>query len=188
MDLDEICIPHHQNTVANAAKLAAEGGDVRVLDDGLDLLYKKLGAIRKGDGLKGIMVIHEYIFRHAVPAHIHHQLIQWLAVDDGAVASVNQHQAAPAGVHHARLGQGRKHLLGAFKDALPAGQHHVHQGREIVRRHGSLLDRVIGNDTGYCQDGALLGLHDGLIGGVRTGLKRSGKLHRGDLMLVTERF
>src|SRR5699024_3474882 len=86
-----------------------------------------------------------------------------LAVEHLAHALEDDQDALAPGVHHAGLFQDGQQVGGVVQGALAGGQDPVPQLVHVGDAAGPGLLR---GDAGHRQDGALGGLHDGLIGGL----------------------
>ena len=86
-----------------------------------------------------------------------------LAVEHLAHAFKDDQDALAPGVHHAGLFQHGQQVGGVVQGALAGGQDQIPQLVHIGDAAGAGLLR---GDAGHRQDGALGGLHDGLIGGL----------------------
>ena len=178
MHLDQAQIAHHQHAVANAVEAAAEGIDVLLQNIGIQILDQELRAIGKLDFADRVVVI----FKGGGPVSGQLQLFggYFLAPQAGGIAHVDEQKSAPAGIHHAGLGQRGQHLLRLFEDGVAGGQNVGKQRVVILRGTLGLLDRLLGDNARHGEDGAFLGLHDRLIGRFRAALERLGELHGRD--------
>ena len=167
------------HAVADAVQAAAQGIDILLHDVREQVFNPELGAV---DVLQlagqAVLVLVAVAF-HALGFIVAGQL---LAPQHGGIAHVDVQEAPSAGVHHARLSQRGQHLLGLFQNDLAGGKDVGKQRIVVVGRALGLLDGFLGNDAGHGQDGALLGLHHGLIGGLRAAFQRGGKLCGSDAL------
>ena len=186
MHLHQGHVPHHHHAVANAVEAAAEGVHIVLVAVLLDVLDGELRAVGKLDFAQGVVVVLEA--DGAVLLHGGGGVGDFLAPHHRGIAGVDQQQAPSAGVHHAGLLEGRQHVGGALEDGLAAPEHDGHQRVVIVGILLHLLEGVLGNHAGHGEDGALLGLHHGLVGLIRTGLEGVGELDGGNLLHTAERL
>ena len=146
----------------------------------LEVLDGELRAVGELDFAQGVVVVLKA--DGAVLLHGGGGVGDFLAPHHGGIAGVDQQQAPSAGVHHAGLLEGGQHVGGALEDGLAAPQHNGHQRVVIVGILLHLLEGILGNHPGHGEDGALLGLHHGLVGLIRAGLEGVGELDGGDLL------
>ena len=106
------------------------------------------------------------------------RLLDLLAVERRAPALEDGEQALSAGIDHARLLEGGEHVRRLGQNGLAAADDLVKQPRQVVRVLADIARGILGDDADDRQDRALLGLHDGLVGGIRAGAQRLGKLLR----------
>lgn len=117
MHLDQAQIAHHQHAVANAVEAAAEGINILLQNIGIQILDQELRAIGKLDFADRVVVI----FKGGVPVSGQLQLFggYFLAPQAGGIAHVDEQKSAPAGIHHAGLGQCGQHLLRLLRMVSP---------------------------------------------------------------------
>ena len=172
-------VARHLDAVADAVQAAAEGIHVAlgaVLAEVHDVVLRAVG-IRQIAGQIVNILFHLTIARQQC-----RRVSNFLAAHDRRIAGVNQHEAASAGVDHARRFQGRQHVGRALQNRLAAGQNDIHQPIVVIGIALGVLDGVLRNDARDGQNRALLGLHDRLVRLVRARLQCLRELHGGNLL------
>jgi len=105
------------NMLARKRALEAEKG--AVLAEVHDVVLRAVG-IRQIAGQIVNILFHLTIARQQC-----RRVSNFLAAHDRRIAGVNQHEAASAGVDHARRFQGRQHVGRALQNRLAAGQNDI---------------------------------------------------------------
>src|SRR5699024_8172739 len=108
-----------------------------------------------------------------------------LAVEHLAHALEDDQDALAPGVHHAGLFQDGQQVGGVVQGALAGGQDQVPQLVHVGDAAGPGLLR---GDAGHRQDGALGGLHDGLIGGLDALFQGGDQVPGAGLFFAFQRF
>ncbi len=106
-----------------------------------------------------------------------------LAVEHLAHALKDNHDALAPCVHDAGLLQDGQQVGGVLQGALAGSQHQVPQLGHIGNLAGLGL---LGGDAGHRQDGALGGLHDGLVSGLHALLQSQDQIVGAGLLLALQ--
>ena len=102
-------------------------------------------------------------------------------VEHLAHALEDDHDALTAGIHNAGLFQHGQQVGGVLQSLLAGGHHHIPQGRHILSAAGS---GFLGGNAGHGEDGALGGLHDGLVGTLNALLQSLDDVGGGSFLLA----
>ena len=165
MDLDDLLVVHQHQAVAQGVQEGPEGLHIHVvlpLDD-------ELGAVGEGD-VVGVEV-------GEVGGVLGLTLGsgggdgQILALQSQSHGLQSQQPALAAGIDHAGLLQDGVHVGGGGQSDLRLGDGGVMDELDVVVLPGG-LGGLGGSQTGDGENGALGGLHDGLVGGVHAALER----------------
>ena len=176
MHLDHGEVGDDQHAVAQLLQALAQAHHVAVAHLRARVGDDELRAVAEGDLLKAVVVVHELAGHggaRALGGHVH---LHRLAGEGGQHAAVDDGQAGAAGIDHARLLEHGQHVRRLFEDGFAAFEDGAEQLHD-VRHLAAVALGVLGHDAGHGEDGALLGLHHGLVGGVRPGAQ--GADHQG---------
>ena len=172
--LNQRQIAHDEHAVADSLELAAEQRDIVLRRVGTDAVDQELGAVdvfQFGDRVVIVLEAGRAVLGHG-------NGLDHFAAQRRVHAGINQHQAASARVHNARLLEDGQHILRLGENRLAAGEHRREQAFHIG---GGALRPENGRLRDHARDGenrALLGLHHGLIRRFRAGLERLRNLRR----------
>ena len=166
LDHGQVGDDHH--AVADALQTLAEAHDLAVLHVLAGMGDDELGAVAELDVLhrQRLVIVHELAGQRLFGLAVHLRLLHRLAGERGVHAAIDDHQTHSAAVHHAGLLEHRQHVRRAAQNRVAGDQNGLEQRVHVLALGRNLL-RLVGDDAGDGEDGALLGLHDGLVGGVR---------------------
>ena len=186
MAVGHIIVLDHDNGVTVGLKEGAQAGNAGI---GI-LVQQELGAIAVLD----VLDLHQVIGKDALAGGLAGDLglggdlgtgDDLAAVEHLLHALKDQHNALTAGVHDTGLFQHGQQVGGIVQRSLTGLQGGVPHGGDL---HAGAFGSLLGCQAGDGQNGALGGLHDGLVGGLDTLLQRGGKVGGGGLGLILQRF
>ena len=178
MHLDKLKVAHADHAVADAAQARAELVDVVLGHAFVHVLNDEFRTVLERQLLERVVIVLKLERRRI--AHACGRLLDLFAVVRRAPALEDRQQALSAGVDHARLLERREHVRRLFQNGLAAADHLVEHLGHGTRLFGHIALCVLSNHADDGEDGALLGLHDRLVRGVRAGAQAPGKRLRVD--------
>ena len=157
----------------------------------LILVDQELGAVAVLD----VLHLHQVVGEHALAGVLGGELClvgsslaachDAFAMEHLAHALKDNHDALTAGIHNAGLLQNRQQVGGVLQSLLAGGHHHIPQSGHILGTAGSSFLR--GNACNR-EDGALGGLHNGLISALDTLLQSLDNVGSGGFLLAFQRL
>ena len=184
MAVSHVVVLDHDNGVTVGLQKCAQTGHAGTLV----LMQQELGAVAVLD----VLDLHQVIGKDALAGGFagHFGLGGDLgtgndlaAVEHLLHALKDQHDALAAGVHDAGLFQHRQQVRGVVQCGLTGLQSGIPHGGHVQL---GALGGFLGSQAGDSQDGALGGLHDGLVGSLNTLLQCSSKVGGGGLGLILQ--